>query len=619
MLPTPEITTEYHAIGMEATPITRWKKLATSLMIGVATWCAISSTTSAGIISAAVVDRAVPPPQQWYDGIETIKVFSPGDDVEKFALDVYNGTTGCDATGEFSTVRLAMLLRPGTYADQIAVGYYTSLVGVGASADSVVVRNFYTMNKNCGADGNPLGCCDGHCGDGLTNFWRSVEGVATTDNVTWAASQAAPLRRIHVGGSLSLAEKLGGAVSGGFVADAVVDQELIMGLQQQHLVRSSRLAAGEVGTYMNYVFLGVHGAPPPAGNGRVSVKETTPRVAAKPFLVDDDGHWSIAVPPIVTGTRGPLPTGEVRIPMADVYVARAGDDAESINAGIDGKRALLLTPAIYSLTSSIDITAKGFVVIGIGFPTLVATAGHSALRVIADGVRVSGVLLEAGTGLDDGPTAPLLRWAGSGGVGNDVFTRSGAFRYTAPRKASCKRTRADVHVALDGNGITLDNTWAWHADHDDCEGRSDTSYSQHGLVVTGADVTAIGLQVEHQMEDLVVWTGEGGQVYMFQAELPYKLATFKGVGYRVAATVKDHTVLGGGVYGIGNLYPIPVGIRLPSTARADNSSSGPSPPPRCTFQTTHALVASSAPQTRTAAVSSATRANAILSPASKCR
>ena len=34
MLPTPEITTEYHAIGMEATPITRWKKLATTLMIG---------------------------------------------------------------------------------------------------------------------------------------------------------------------------------------------------------------------------------------------------------------------------------------------------------------------------------------------------------------------------------------------------------------------------------------------------------------------------------------------------------------------------------------------------------------------------------------------------------
>lgn len=133
----------------------------------------------------------------------------------------------------------------------------TSLIGVGASADSVVVESFYSLNRNCGPDGNPLGCCDGHCGDGLTNFWRSVEGVATTGNVTWAASQAAPLRRLHVGGTLSLAETRGGAVSGGFIADSVVELELIMTMQQQHLVRNSRLLSGQVGTFMNYVFTGV--------------------------------------------------------------------------------------------------------------------------------------------------------------------------------------------------------------------------------------------------------------------------------------------------------------------------------------------------------------------------
>ena len=189
-------------------------------------------------------------------------------------------------------------------------------------------------------------------------------------------------------------------------------------------------------------------------------------------------------------------------------------------------------------------------------------------------------------------------------MGNDVFTRSGAFRYNTTNKPSCERTRADVHIAIEGNHITLDNTWAWHADHDDCEGLSDTSYSEHGLVVTGTDVIALGLQVElqmgdnadaarakaekaacicsprrsapsspqveHQMGDLVVWEGEGGQVYMFQSELPYKYAEYKGVGYHVAANVKEHIVLGGGVYGIGRLYSIPVGIRLPSSARANN-------------------------------------------------
>ena len=164
----------------------------------------------------------------------------------------------------------------------------------------------------------------------------------------------------------------------------------------------------------------VQGAPPPSDSGRISVRETTPRVAAKPYLVEAEGQWSLAVPPIVKDTRGPLPMGDMRIDMADVYVTRAGDTAASINAGIVGKRALLLTPAIYSLSEPISIVTSGFVVLGLGFPTLVATAGKSALVISADTARVSGVLLEAGTSVDlgpRGPTEPLLRWAGHDGVG----------------------------------------------------------------------------------------------------------------------------------------------------------------------------------------------------------
>ena len=102
----------------------------------------------------------------------------------------------------------------------------------------------------------------------------------------------------------------------------------------------------------------------------------------------------------------------------------------------------------------------------------------------------------------------------------------GAFQYNTSSKPSCLRTRADVHVAIDGGDITLDNTWIWHADHDDCHDLSDSSYSKHGLVVHGRNTIAIGLQVEHTMADLVVWKGEGGEVYMFQAELPYTDAQF---------------------------------------------------------------------------------------------
>ena len=80
---------------------------------------------------------------------------------------------------------------------------------------------------------------------------------------------------------------------------------------------------------------------------------------------------------------------------------------------------------------------------------------------------------------------PLLRWAGSDGVGNDLFSRVGAFSYKTAAKPSCLRTRADVHISIEGDDVSLDNTWIWHADHDDCHGLSDTSHSKHGLHVSG--------------------------------------------------------------------------------------------------------------------------------------
>ena len=497
---------------------------------------------------------------QWYDGIDSVRVMHPGDAVGEFAWGLYDDGTGCDTTGEFSPHRHAILLTAGSYEDTITVGYYTSLIGTGASPDDVQVQSFETHNRNC-VDDAPLSCnLGGGCSDGLTNFWRSVDGLSTRGNATWAASQAAPLRRVRIQGSLLLSEHA--PVSGGFISDSIVEGDLEMGLQQQHLVRNCELSRA-VGTYMNYVFLGVHGAPAPAENGRVSVLDTAPRVAAKPFLREAAGEWSIIVPAQVKGSRGPLgwdyQSPSDAISMADVFVARAGDDSASIRRGIAGKRALLLTPAVYSLDEPITVAVQGFVVLGIGFPTLVATTGRSALVITADSVRVSGVLLEAGTSVTSTSTEPLMRWVGSGGVGNDLFSRAGAFSYATSNKPSCLQTRVDVHMSIEGDDISLDNTWLWHADHDDCHGLSDTSYSKHGLHVSGARTIAIGLQVEHQMEDLVLWSGEQGETYMFQAELPYKYANFTSVGYHVEASVREHTVLGGGVY--GEPLPAPVDPR----------------------------------------------------------
>ena len=105
----------------------------------------------------------------------------------------------------------------------------------------------------------------------------------------------------------------------------------------------------------------------------------------------------------------------------------------------------------------------------------------------------------------------------------DIFTRVGSFSYERDYKASCLKTRADTHVEINTAGVQVDNTWIWHADHDDCGGLSDSCVSGNGFAVTAANVTVYGLKSEHTFKDLVYWTGEGGTTYLYQSELPYQV------------------------------------------------------------------------------------------------
>jgi hypothetical protein len=58
------------------------------------------------------------------------------------------------------------------------------------------------------------------------------------------------------------------------------------------------------------------------------------------------------------------------------------------------------------------------------------------------------------------------------------------------------------------------------ADHGNAVGWTQNTGST-GLVVTGANVTAYGLAVEHYQKNEVVWSGQGGTGIFFQNELPY--------------------------------------------------------------------------------------------------
>jgi hypothetical protein len=467
---------------------------------------------------------------------------------------------------DFSDKRYAILLKKGSYAGKsaIPIGYVTTLAGVGDGPDDVIIDSFYSHD-------NPK------YGNACNNFWRSVEGVsATNPSCMWAASQAAPLRRVHVQGDLWLSMQ--GAPhwsSGGLLADSVVDGVLQFGTQQQYLVRNVDLNGGAAGRNKNYVFLGTKGAPASQNDGTISTVDATPRGAVKPYLHEDDGTWSILVPPVEENVVGfNNPTRAKRIDMADVFVAREGDTAATINSGIASKKALLLTPAFYGLEKAISITKSDFVVLGIGFATLVPYNGNAAIDVAKNAHRVyiCGLLLEPGTPVTHpSPTQPLLLWSGDHGVAADIFSRVGAFSYSRPYKASCLTTKANTHMEIRGSGTTIENIWAWHADHDDCNTASDRCQSDHGLVVRGDDVVVYGLKAEHTFDNIVQWYGEKGQVYLFQSELPYHVASYPSSGaYMVNNSVREHKGVGLGVYQIGT-YTVDTGLRVPPTADITNA------------------------------------------------
>lgn len=141
-------------------------------------------------------------------------------------------------------------------------------------------------------------------------------------------------------------------------------------------------------------------------------------------------------------------------------------------------------------------------------------------------------------------------------------------------------------MRIDADGV-IDHTWVWRADHGvegftaGVNGDTDrwaTNTGTTGLVVTGDDVTATGLFVEHFQQRNVLWEGERGTVVLFQNELPYDPptqadwtqpdGTLGWPGYTVASDVRTHTLYGAGVYVFNQNNPDIVtatGFSVPTT------------------------------------------------------
>jgi hypothetical protein len=310
------------------------------------------------------------------------------------------------------------------------------------------------------------------------------------------------------------------------------------------------------------VFVGV--VNPPAGawpNPPYTVITQTPLIREKPYLfIDGDGHYFVMVPNLETnGTRGITWTNGTTpgtpLPMNQFYLAHAeADNATSINTALKQGKNLLLTPGIYHLENSIQVSRPNTVVLGLGYPTLVPDQGTPAMVVSdVDGVKVGGILFQAGT--NNSPT--LLQVGTPGSLAShaadplffyDIFCRVGG---------AAVGNATDM-VTINCNNVVGDNFWLWRADHGQGVGW-DLNKNVTGMTVNGNDVILYGLFVEHCQGYQAVWNGNGGRVYFYQSEMPYdppdQAAWQHGdvngyASYKVADGIKTHEAWGLGVYSV---------------------------------------------------------------------
>lgn len=453
---------------------------------------------------------------------------------------------------QFGPERCAVLFKPGRYALDVNVGFYTQVLGLGEMPDDVTISGAVRSTADWLGDKNAT-----------CNFWRCCENLAvvSTSNtpLTWAVSQATAMRRVHIRGDLNLWD--GGWSSGGFLADSQVDGLVNSGSQQQWLSRNADWGSW-TGHNWNMVFVGV--TRPPTGDWpdpAYTVIAETPRIREKPYLsVDAGGRYAVLVPETrpsgTVGTSwadGPPPAAAV--PLDRFHVAHPDrDTADSLNAALAAGRHLLLTPGIYQLDASLRVTHSQTIVLGLGFATLVPNSGTPALTIAdVDGVSVGGLIVEAGplrseTLVQVGEPGSRVDHSQSPTYLYDLYCRVGGAAAGA----------AAVCLEINSSDVVVDNTWLWRADHG-AGAEWDENPCASGLVVSGDNVTVYGLFAEHFEEYQVLWSGEGGEVYFYQSELPYDPPSQErwqhdGVNgyaaYKVADSVQRHTAWGLGVYGV---------------------------------------------------------------------
>jgi hypothetical protein len=503
-----------------------------------------------------------------------VLVFDPSMPTSQIQAAV-DAVSAAQVDNQFGTQRYALLFKPGTYGTAteplaFQVGYYTEVAGLGLNPTDVTINGHVDVYNQCDASGSCIA---------LNNFWRSMSNL--TINVSglsdcrasgnfWAVSQAAPLRRVNVtGGNLTLMDYCTAGpqfASGGFIADTQAPF-VINGSQQQFFSRNSSFGGWSNGVW-NQVFAGVTGAPaqcfPAAAGcgGPYTTLATNPASKEKPYLyVGADGSWNVFVPAAQTNSVGTTwanaPTPGRSVPLSAFAIVKPGDSVDSINHALDKGRNLLITPGVYDIRHTIEVSRANTVVLGLGLATLTAENGSVPLKVEdVAGVDIAGLTIDAGP-----KNSPVLLQVGSstshsrGSATNPTALQDVFFRIGGPHAG-----KATVSLKVNASNVILDDVWAWRADHGTGVGWTQNT-ADTGVVVNGNNVTATGLFVEHYQKTEVSWNGDNGRTVFFQNELPYDVpnqAAWRNHGtdgypaYAVGTKVKSHQAWGMGSYSFFN-------------------------------------------------------------------
>jgi len=481
-------------------------------------------------------------------------VFNAGMSQSAVQADLNNiSTQQVPVASQFDSNRYAIFFQPGTYgskADPLVfqVGYYTEVAGLGAMPQDTVINGaIEVFNNLCTAGTQNCNADD--------NFWRSMSnltlnvdlpsstpdyappaldafgaGCANTAEF-WAASQAAPIRRAIINGTVFTQDYCSNNnfASGGFIADSEISGDLQTLGNQQYVVRNSEVGGApgcNTGGLWNNVFSGVEGAPKPVFSGTCAqntVLPTSPVTEEAPFLyADSSGGYRVFVPAVQHNTTGPSwasgSDAGTSVALSKFFVASPGTPAHAMTAALAVGKDLILTPGVYNLDQPIVVSHPDTVVLGLGYATLVPQHGNAAMIVASNtGVKLSGIIVDAGP-----VNSRVLLSVGTPGFAGGAAANPDAIQDVFFRIGGAETTPVSATVSLldNADNSIIDDVWAWRADHGNNVGWTQ-NIGDTGLVVTGNDVTAYGLAVEHYQKNEVVWSGQGGTDIFYQNELPY--------------------------------------------------------------------------------------------------